>query len=104
MGNGIDDALDRIDDLKSNMKDIEGEQSVALSELLTDAFMQQYTEFYSEDEMFEASPWTVESESDFEAIPDDEFDQFIAEYTQFESWSAMQKTAHTEWTKRNLGL
>ncbi|ELZ15102.1 hypothetical protein C476_17992 [Natrinema limicola JCM 13563] len=53
---------------------------------------------------FEASPWTVESDGDFEAIPDDEFDEYVDQHTRFSGFEAMQKKALEEWTANQTGL
>ncbi len=56
------------------------------------------------DEMFEASGFTIESQKDFDAIPDEDLDAFITEKTRFSNWEEMLNTAAEEWTARKIGL
>jgi hypothetical protein len=62
------------------------------------------TKFDSLESMFEASGFVVESQEDFEKIPDDEWDSFIKGHTRFASWEDMLGAAVQEWAARKLGL
>ena len=52
--------------------------------------------------LFEASGFTVESKEDFEAIPDDKWNEFIVKNTSFNSWEDMQKEAMNLYVKEQL--
>jgi len=52
----------------------------------------------------EASGFMVESQADFEAIPDEEWDQFVRANSRFSSWEEMLQEAGQEWLKGKLGL
>lgn len=101
---GLDDARDTLDDLIGNMEDLEGENAVELSEMMPPSFMQRHTDFDSLEGFIEASPWTVESQADFEAIPDDDFDEYVDEHTVFDDWELMLGKAGEKWMARELGL
>jgi hypothetical protein len=76
---------------------------VHFSELFTAQFMRTHTdEFGSFEEFLEESPWTVESEVDFEAIPEREFDEYVAGNTVFKDWESMMSAAAREWAVRQL--
>jgi len=98
------DGFDALDELKENAQDLEGETEVPLDELFKDSFVRAHTNFDSLEGFFEASPWTVESNGDLEAIPDDEFDEYVDQHTEFANSEAMQKKALEEWTANQLGL
>lgn len=49
-----------------------------VSELLTSAFVARHTQFVSADELFEQSGFKIESQEDFAAIPDEEWDESIS--------------------------
>jgi hypothetical protein len=51
-----------------------------------------------------ASPFKVETKEDFEAIPDDEWNTYIASNTSFESWEEMQHQAAGEYVAKQIGL
>jgi len=101
---GFDDAIDDLDELQENAQALEGETEVPLDELFKDGFVRAHTDFDSLEAFFEASPWTVESDGDLEAIPDDEFDEYVDQHTRFGSFEAMQKKALEKWTADQLGL
>jgi len=75
-----------------------------VSELLTDDFVSQHTSFSSVDEMFAASGFKVETQEDFAAIPDAEWDNYIRSISSFDGWQSMLGAAGQEWAKRKLGL
>lgn len=100
---GFDELQDELERLAERVLGLEGTNEVPFEELFPPTFMRTYTDFDSIEEFFEASAWTVESQSDFEAIPEDEFDDYVAEHTQFPSWNEMSGQAATKWAARQLG-
>ena len=66
--------------------------------------MAEHTDFATIEEMFEASGFTMETPEDFVAIPDAEWDAFIASRTRFADWRTMQTKAATECFSRGIGL
>ena len=101
---GFDDLIDDLNELEQNAEELDGENQVPLTELLNPGFMQKYTEFASIDEMFEQSKWTVESEEDLDAIPDQEFDTYVRDHTQFTDSEEMMGMAAEEWTAEQMGF
>lgn len=101
---GFNEMRRKLDDLAKRAESIHGTQAVPLGELLTPGFLAKHTRFLSEDEMFEAGGFKVETAEDFEKIPDEEWDEFIRHNTPFATWSEMLSTAATEWTQKKLGL
>lgn len=108
---GFDDFADQLDELADefgemadNAAELEGENEVSFDELFTDEFMRQHSEVNSIEEFFEESQWDVSSEEDFEAIPEDEFDEYIDSHTEFDSWGEMQRAAVEDWTARQIGF
>ena len=101
---GFDEVSRELDNLAEKAESIHGTQEVPLSELLTPGFLAKHTQYLSEDEMFEASGFKVETADDSEKIPDEEWDGFIRQNTPFATWSEMLSAAATEWTQKKLGL
>lgn len=99
---GFEEFADELDRLRDQAKAIDGENAVSFTELFPEDFMQTYTTFESIQEFFDVSPWTVESEADFEQIPQDEFDAYVDDHTEFNSWEAMLSAAAREWIGREL--
>jgi hypothetical protein len=76
--------------------------SVSFAELFTPSFMSRYSRFSSFEELIKAGGFRVESEGDFRAIPDSEWEAVVQRETTFASWEAMQATAASEWVQRQL--
>lgn len=100
---GFDKLSKKLNELKESAESIQGTQ-VPLGELLTPGFLAKHTRFLSEDEMFEASGFNVETAEDFEKIPDDEWNNFIEQNTPFATWSDMLSAAAAEWTRKKLSF
>jgi hypothetical protein len=100
---GFDEVTKKLEDLQESAESIQGTQ-VPLSELLTQGFLAKHTRFLSEDEMFEASGFKVETAEDFEKIPDEDWAHFIEQNTPFATWSDMLSAAGAEWAQKKLGL
>ena len=101
---GFDEIERKLQQLSDNVEAMTGEHSIALTELCPPAFMAEHTDFATIEAMFEASGFTVETREDFAAIPDAEWDAFIASRTRFADWRAMRTKAAAEWFRRGIGL
>lgn len=101
---GFDELERELKKLEQNVQRLEGENSIPFTELFPFEFMKKYTQFHSIEEMFNGSPFTIDSEGDFTAIDDDEWNNFIKTSTNFDSWEQMQEAAVVDWTKNQLGF
>lgn len=101
---GFKEVERRLDDLRRRAEALDGTHSIPLAELFPVDFLTKYTQFASLEDMFQASGFAVESQKDFEKIPDDEWDNFIKSRTRFSSWKEMLETAFEEWTDHKLGF
>lgn len=97
---GFEDLENELDDFRQRLEEAGGE--VPISDLFTDSFMRTYTEFETLEELFEESPWEFESQEDFEAIPGEEFDEYIHVHTDFDSWEGMVKAGFREYMFREF--
>ena len=95
---------DLADELERESELIDEGQSVSIDELFTDGFMTTNTEFDSISRFFGESPWTIESETDFENIDKDQFDRYVDKHTGFNSWETMLSTAAREWLTRQMPI
>lgn len=80
----------------------ETNEEIPMEDAFTPDFMATYTDFETINQFFKVSPWTVESQADFEAVPADEFDSYVGEHTDFNSWEAMLKVGTREYLYRQL--
>lgn len=88
--------------LQKNLEKISETTQVTLVELMPSQFISNCSRFNSLEEFFEASGFKIDSQEDFAAIPDDEWDIFIKENTTYENWSEMQQAAAAEYFKSAL--
>jgi hypothetical protein len=101
---GLDQLNRRLQDLSKKAAALDGKHTVPLKELLTPAFISKHTRFSSMEEMFEASGFKIETQEDFAAIPDDQWDEFIRSVSSFSDWQAMLQEATKAWTVKQLGF
>lgn len=102
--NGLDELTKTLDRMAKGAKELDGEHKVPLTELLSPKFVSSHTRFANIDEMFEASGFKVESQEDFAAIPDAEWDDFIRSISSFSDWQAMLGEAGSAWAVKKLGF
>ena len=71
---GLDEVIDNLKNLQKKLSDLEGEHTTEINKEI------------------------------FEDIPDDDFDKYIKDNTDFQSWKDMLQTSTNEYTKRKLRL
>lgn len=101
---GLDELQRRLEEMANKAKEIEGGHSVPVTDLLTSEFLSDCSAFSTVDEMFGASGFKIESQEDFEAIPDDQWEWFIQQNTSYTSWSEMLQAAGAIWARNKMGL
>lgn len=101
---GFDELQNKLQELADKAEKLSCEHEVSFAELFVEEFMVKHTNFSSFNELLDASPFEVNSAEDFKAIPDDEFDQYISQVTNFDSWESMLEEASCEYATRQLGF
>lgn len=69
------------------------EDLILFTDLFTPEFMQQYTQFESIEELLLSGGFEINSEEDYEAIPDENIDAHVAKTTKFDTWKEMLTNA-----------
>jgi hypothetical protein len=100
----FEDALRGLRKLQRRAQQLDGHHEVGFADLFPDEFMLRSTDFPSIASLVEASGYSIESQEDFEAIPEAEWDRLIQDRTRFESWEGMLRAATQEWALRQLDL
>lgn len=85
--------------LQKNLDEIKGEHAVPITDLMTDGFVSQHSNFNNFQALIDASEVKYPEE-----IGNDVFSKFVSTHTTFSSWDDMKKTAGTEYVKRKLGF
>jgi hypothetical protein len=101
---GFDEFSNKLKNLQNNANKISGNNKVPFNELFPESFMKMHTLFSSIQEMFDNSPFEINSSDDFLEIEKEELDKFVDSKTNLSSWDEMMETAVTEWTFKKLGL
>ena len=101
---GLDELGNRLNELAKSAEELAGTNSVSFDELFTAGFMRKHTKFSTFDELLDSSKFDVNSQEDFEAIPGDEFDMYIASVTDFEDWDSMLQSAGEDFLSGKLGF
>ncbi len=101
---GFDDFKKHIEKLQGNIEKLEGQHNIPFDELFSTSFMSRYTNFSSIDELLQKSNFDINSQEDFEKIPEDKMDSFIAMHTSFLTWNQMSTKASEEWLARQLDI
>lgn len=101
---GLKELQKGLEVLAERTQALHGEHSVPLSDLLTRSFLSSCSRFLSLDEFFAASGFPVNSEEDFAAIPDEQWDAFIRTDTTFSNWQEMLGAAGEAWVQTRLGF
>lgn len=99
---GFDELEKELTKLSNNLTELSRTSSVSFGELFTSKFMQHHTQFDSLDDFFEAGNLDIQSQEEFEAIPDDVLDKHVVSYTNFSSWQEMLDTASSEYVKHKI--
>lgn len=86
--------------LQENLEALHGSHEVPLSEVITAQFVSSHSRFSDFESLLAEIGVTTKEE--FTALPDEDFDVFIAESTDFENWLDMQKKAMTEYARAKL--
>lgn len=95
--NGLDDLQKHLGHIEKEVSKLEHGISVSFDELFTEQFMLEHSNFSTFDELLQAGGFVVNSEEEFEAIPDSVFDEHISMNTDFDSWEDMLSSAQEDY-------
>ena len=101
---GFDELQKTLEQMKQAISELSGSHNVPLVDLFTDAFMSEHTRFSSFGEMLESGGFSVNSQEEFDAIPQELLDRHVASSTDFDSWGAMVEAGAQEYFARKLGF
>lgn len=101
---GLNQLQKQLKQMERAAKSLENTHSVSFDELFSNSFMRKYTQFSNFDEFLKAGNFIVNSQEDFEAIPDNEMDLHVGRATKFSSWQDMLGKAGEEYALKKLGF
>jgi hypothetical protein len=89
---GFDEIENKLKKWKQRAEELSYEK-IPFSDLFNALFMGKYTNFSSFNQFLNAGGFAAETDEEFKAIPDDEFDLHISKTTKFDCWGDMQSKA-----------
>ena len=101
---GLDKLEKQLRQMEKGAKELSKTKHVSFEELFPTSFMRKYTSFSSMNELLDAGGFEIETQEDFEAISDNEFDKHISTNTSFKTWEDMLGEATSQYAARKLGF
>jgi hypothetical protein len=101
---GFNEFKKDLERLSKRASELNGEHTFTFEELFPDSFIQKHTQFSTIDELFENGGFKINSEEDFDALPEDKLDQHISATTDFDCWKDMLGSAAEEYMAKELGF
>ncbi len=101
---GFDELQKYFNQMGKAAKKLQGQKTISFDELFTFSFMTKYTQYESFDEFLKAGGFEVNSQEDFEAIPDADMDTYVSKMTSFRSWQNMLDKATEQYISKKLGF
>ena len=89
------DEIEMMDEIQDGLAYTVGESNVSVTQLMTDGFIAEHTDFPNWNDFLEAAG--IRSEKDFEKA---EFDEFIKRRTDFKEWKEMLVQSANKFVRR----
>ncbi len=99
---GFDKLEKQLKQMKKGAKELKQTKNVPLETLFTLSFMRKYTSYSSIYTFIEAGGFSVKSQKDFEAIPQDDLDKYVSSNTKFNTWQNMLDEATSQYAIKKL--
>lgn len=99
---GLDEFQRRIDQLRKNAEQLDGEHQVPVLELFPPAFMRQHSKVSDFDTFCRDSGLDASSKDGFASISVQQLDLATQQLTEFANWGEMKKAGAADWAKRRL--
>jgi len=99
---GLDELESELNKLGQKAESLSGE--VGFDVLFNPQFMREHTDFATFEDLLSSGGWDVKNTTDFEAIPEDEFNSHISKHTKFSNWEEMKKEAAVGYISKGLGF
>ncbi|SDY08869.1 hypothetical protein [Halobellus clavatus] len=100
----LKEAAEEAEDLPNPRDIVAEDEEVPLEELFDEAFMTAHTDFDTFDEMVAASPSSASAASELDLIPRGEWDDFVAETTEYDDEEEFVFAVRDHWVATKLGL
>ena len=102
--NGLNDFSNRLDQLSENAQSVAGTHEYSFTEVFSDEFMIEHTNFSTIDEFLLSSPEKISNAEEFEKADESILDVFVSEQTKFDTWKEMMSAAAQILIMKKLGF
>ena len=102
--NGLDDFSNRLDQLSENAQSVAGTHEYSFTEVFSDEFMIEHTNFSTIDEFLLSSSEKISNAEEFEKADESILDVFVSEQTKFDTWKEMMSAAAQILIMKKLGF
>jgi len=99
---GLDEFQRKLEQMRRNVEQLEGEHQVPLTELFPPAFMRQHSGVTDFETFCREGGVDISTKDAFAALPESRLDSAVKCLTQFASWNEMKHAAAADWAKRRL--
>ncbi|WPK12233.1 hypothetical protein R6U77_00675 [Lysinibacillus louembei] len=99
---GLNKLQKQLKSMERASKKAKRENRISFDDLFVPSFMKRHTNFSSFNDFLIAGNFKVESQEDFEAIPDVDMDHHVSQNTKFKNWQTMLDTATNEYIKNKM--
>jgi hypothetical protein len=90
--------------LQRKVKKLEKTQNIPFDKLFNSSFMGSYTQYSNIYEFFKEGGFKIETQKDFEKLPEEKLDKQVRKSTRFSSWNEMLTKAGENWLAKELGF
>jgi hypothetical protein len=101
---GLGELQEKFSDLSNRLEDLNGTHNIPINDLLTPVFLSGCSAFESADQLFAMSGYELNSQDDFNAIPEEDWVRYINKNTSFTGWQEMLQAAAAMWVKNRMGI
>ena len=99
---GFDELSNKLNSMRDAAEKLNGKNEVNLNELFNNKFLKENSSIKSFDEFCKLA--NIQSQSDFDSIPESELDKIVESISSFGSWSEFLSSATEDFLYRTLGL
>jgi hypothetical protein len=101
---GLDEFSKKIDSMKKKVEEVGNTKSVPLGELLSPEFLASNTTFTSVKQLFESAGFSVETQEELDAVPQETIDAHVRAHSNYEDWASLLQAGGKAWAIRKMGF
>ncbi len=101
---GFDEFGKHLNKMQKGLEELGNTNYIPFNELITDSFVRKNTNYSSVDELIEKSGFQIETQEDFDNVPEENWNKFISENSKFKTFQGMIDSAGEEYVAIKMGF